>query len=226
MFDLNQELNRWRGRLADQAGVGPADLEELEDHLRESMGDLRGKGLSEEEAFLVASRRLGEPEDLGSEFAIADPDNRRRFRLRWMVVGILAAVLLWLASGLVATPLVGGILLVLGGQQMSITGSVVVIVLTRLLLVVLGLRVIWKMLASDGSSRRIGSLGPGKVFAVALVLATLVMLTRLAPAIFLTRGPFYHGGHHWLAAYQFAGLVLTFIVPALLLVGLWKLLRR
>ena len=66
------------------------DLDELEDHLREEIGVLEAAGLSTEEAYLVACRRLGKPEDLSGEFAIADPERRRSFRLSWMIIGALA----------------------------------------------------------------------------------------------------------------------------------------
>ena len=98
MFDLNEAIVQWRGALKAQPNVQSSDLDELEDHLREEISNLSGSGLTEEEIFLVSSRRLGKPEDLNGEFAIADPTTRRNFRLRWMVTGALALIFLWLAS--------------------------------------------------------------------------------------------------------------------------------
>src|SRR5690606_3521740 len=46
-----------------------ADVEELEDHLRGEIGRLVDSGLSPDEAFLVAVRRLGAQDELANEFA-------------------------------------------------------------------------------------------------------------------------------------------------------------
>ncbi len=226
MFDLNQAIAHWRRTLSDQPGVRPADLEELEDHLRESMADLQAGGLSEEEAFLVASRRMGDPADLGSEFAIADPDNRRRFRLRWMVVGGLAAFLLWQASGFMVGMGAFPLMHFMGAGPNAMAGNVALVGLTRLLVLVLGVVLIWKLLASDGGSRRIGSLGPGGIVVAILALAFLMLVTRIMPGFTMARG-FAHGpGMTWAVANGYANIILGLLLPCLLLVGLWRLLRR
>ena len=45
------------------------DVEELEDHLRGEVAALRGAGLSEDEAFLVAVKRMGALDAISNEFA-------------------------------------------------------------------------------------------------------------------------------------------------------------
>ena len=69
MFDLNRMIADWRARLGARPDLGPGDLEELEDHLRESCAELQAQGLDPEEAFLIATRRLGDPAELAGEFA-------------------------------------------------------------------------------------------------------------------------------------------------------------
>lgn len=76
MFDLNKAIAGWRQDLNAQRTMHAADLDELEDHLREEIGGLMAGGLSEEEAFQVARMRLGSPGELGGEFAMADPAGR------------------------------------------------------------------------------------------------------------------------------------------------------
>jgi len=49
--------------------VHSADVEELEDHLRSQIDTLREAGLSDDEAFLVAVKRLGDLDSLSREFA-------------------------------------------------------------------------------------------------------------------------------------------------------------
>ena len=58
-FDLDQALWQWRAGLQNHGGFCAADLEELEGHLRESISVLHAGGLSAQEAFMVATRRLG-----------------------------------------------------------------------------------------------------------------------------------------------------------------------
>ncbi len=86
-FNLNAVLEEWRRELRHQPGLGEDSLKELEQHLTQSMEELRGRGLGEEEAFLVARHRVGSPARLGEEFRKADPTAVWRGRMLWMVAG-------------------------------------------------------------------------------------------------------------------------------------------
>jgi hypothetical protein len=68
-FDLNIALQHWLECLGQSPQVKPADLQELESHVRDSMSQLEGKGLSSEESFLIATHRMGTPAQLEPEFA-------------------------------------------------------------------------------------------------------------------------------------------------------------
>lgn len=71
------------------------DVDELEDHLRQMVEDLsepqpvRAAALSAEEAFLIASRRLGGAQAIASEFAKSDPGAVWRRRWIWMLGGFI-----------------------------------------------------------------------------------------------------------------------------------------
>ena len=67
---LEERIGQWRQYLRRRQAVHPADVEELEDHLRSQIDALRGAGLDEEEAFLVAVKRLGDQDTLAREFAL------------------------------------------------------------------------------------------------------------------------------------------------------------
>ena len=58
-FDLNEAIRRWQENLGDSPAFGADNLEELASHLRASVQSLKADGLSEEEAFLIATRRIG-----------------------------------------------------------------------------------------------------------------------------------------------------------------------
>ncbi|HKI86178.1 MAG TPA: permease prefix domain 1-containing protein [Thermoanaerobaculia bacterium] len=59
----------WRDYLKRHRSVHSPDVEELEDHLRAEIATLTAAGLSENEAFLVAVKRLGNLDELSREFA-------------------------------------------------------------------------------------------------------------------------------------------------------------
>ena len=66
---LEEQIAHWRSYLQRRPALQPVEMRELEDHLRESVAGLRAGGLSAEEAFLVAVKRLGGVDALSREFA-------------------------------------------------------------------------------------------------------------------------------------------------------------
>lgn len=66
---LEDQIGQWRTFLAHRRAIQAVDIAELEDHLREQIGHLVDSGLSEDEAFLVAVKRMGELDALSAEFA-------------------------------------------------------------------------------------------------------------------------------------------------------------
>lgn len=88
-FDLNQAIQRWRGTLAQSPAFQPENLEELEGHLRDSIAPLQRGGLSEPEAFQIATQRLGGAAQLHTEFCKTNAADVWRDRGLWMLVGLL-----------------------------------------------------------------------------------------------------------------------------------------
>jgi hypothetical protein len=66
---LEKQVDAWRVHLQRSRVVASTDAKELEDHLREQIAALRAGGLSEDEAFLVAVKRMGAIDALTREFA-------------------------------------------------------------------------------------------------------------------------------------------------------------
>jgi len=66
---LEKQVEAWRAHLRKSQAITVQDAAELEDHLREQIGSLQNDGLSEDEAFLVAVKRLGAIDALTREFA-------------------------------------------------------------------------------------------------------------------------------------------------------------
>ncbi|ROS75423.1 permease prefix domain 1-containing protein [Cellulomonas sp. PhB143] len=67
--DLDGQIARWRRYVERRSAIGDADVDELEDHLRGLVDGLEASGLSDDEAFLVAVRRMGRLDDVSREFA-------------------------------------------------------------------------------------------------------------------------------------------------------------
>jgi hypothetical protein len=64
-----QLMQEWRTAVRRNKAVDESDAAELEAHLRDAMTDLEGAGLSSDEAFLIAVRRVGTVDALTAEFA-------------------------------------------------------------------------------------------------------------------------------------------------------------
>ena len=66
---LEAQIEQWRAYLRRRQAIRPRDVEELEDHLRDQVETLRSGGLSDDEAFLVAVKRMGALDAISNEFA-------------------------------------------------------------------------------------------------------------------------------------------------------------
>ncbi|MDH3250666.1 MAG: permease prefix domain 1-containing protein [Acidimicrobiia bacterium] len=66
---VESQIAEWRRYVSAAPAVDGRDVDELEDHLRHQILELGEAGLSEEEAFLVAVKRLGDIDALSREFA-------------------------------------------------------------------------------------------------------------------------------------------------------------
>jgi len=66
---LDEQIAQWRAYLRRRRPIDAPDLEELETHLRDQVGALTQAGLAEDEAFLVAVKRMGSLDALSREFA-------------------------------------------------------------------------------------------------------------------------------------------------------------
>jgi hypothetical protein len=105
---VEQYIEAWKRELTDKCGLSAADAQELEDHLRDEMTDLTKADLSEDEALLIALRRMGEADTLASELAIVHsdrlwkhlqitdtpPNNAAGHELLWVLVAAFTAALL------------------------------------------------------------------------------------------------------------------------------------
>jgi hypothetical protein len=66
---LEAQIAEWRSYFRRRQTIREVDVEELEDHLRGQVESLMEVGLAEDEAFLVAVKRMGAVDALSQEFA-------------------------------------------------------------------------------------------------------------------------------------------------------------
>jgi hypothetical protein len=69
MESVESQIAEWRAYVVNAPGVNGHDVDELEDHLRHEIAELNAVGLTADEAFLVAVKRMGDLDDLSREFA-------------------------------------------------------------------------------------------------------------------------------------------------------------
>ena len=66
---VEAQIAEWRAYVGKAPAVDGPDLDELEAHLRDQIAELGAAGLAEDEAFLVAVKRMGDVDALSREFA-------------------------------------------------------------------------------------------------------------------------------------------------------------
>ncbi len=69
MEGVESQIAEWRAYVARAPAVNGHDLDELEDHLRHQIAELTEAGLTPDEGFLIAVKRMGDLDALSREFA-------------------------------------------------------------------------------------------------------------------------------------------------------------
>ena len=103
MDGVESQIAEWRGYVAKAPAVNGRDVDELETHLRDRIDELAAAGLTDDEAFLVAVKRMGNVDTLSREFArehsgrlwkqlvLAGDDQPARASTGWVEAFIYAA---------------------------------------------------------------------------------------------------------------------------------------
>lgn len=224
-FDLNFAIKRWRNALAQSPALHGEDLDELESHLRDAVGDLHARGLSEEEAVLVAARRMGWAETLAQEFGKVNTAALWRDRALWMLLGMLFLTVGWDLSSTVSS-----VLTYLGSTMssnglalgwLSVAGK-----FTTLGLIAFGF---WRLATG---SVGLTSIGTGRIARRPLLFAAAalcgVMLLKLAPLVFemlsiRNLAPHALGQTYVVTRwFNFAGPVIAAVLMVVLFARLWR----
>jgi hypothetical protein len=89
MSGIERRIEQWRTDMSGREPFSTADIDELESHMRDDIDHLKASGLSDDEAFLVARRRLGDTAALECEYSKVDLSRRLFQRLSWGIMGVL-----------------------------------------------------------------------------------------------------------------------------------------
>lgn len=90
-LELKLRVNRWKESFANTA-LTSEDIDELSGHLTNVYNEMLALGLSDQEAWMVATNRVGKPEALHEEFKKVNSDfslNRNWMLLLWGAVSLL-----------------------------------------------------------------------------------------------------------------------------------------
>ncbi|MDT0678403.1 hypothetical protein [Autumnicola musiva] len=71
-FNLERSIEDWKTTLKSKKSFSESNVQELENHLLDLMSDLSKKDLTQEESFLVARNRIGNIDEISSEYEKVD----------------------------------------------------------------------------------------------------------------------------------------------------------
>ncbi len=94
MFNLEREINNWKKSLRKHPSLEDGYIEELEQHLRDSIEANVNIGMGEDTAFNEAVKIVGEETQLSSEYYKSDTTNKFNARPSWQAPGWMP-ILLW-----------------------------------------------------------------------------------------------------------------------------------
>ncbi len=104
MHNLDLSIAEWRKNISRTPGLGTDTLDELENHLRETIGALVDSGIPEPEALQRAMAQLGPVGEVSAEFQKLSPATWMPLRIVPVIAGVLHLVIRAWAAGLPQLP--------------------------------------------------------------------------------------------------------------------------
>ena len=144
MFELETAIADWRKSLLITGTLSEDAANELECHLRENVERLKGGELSESEAFVIATMRLGSPDQLGAEYQKVYGGNLASKRLVWMAGGYV--------GGIVVTGLINGAAAIIAAMTMLAGFPAIVAGVVAIVVMAIGWSILFKYLTGADSS--------------------------------------------------------------------------
>lgn len=186
MFQLSEGLESWKNQLAGSKAYSKSDLDELESHILDEIENLTQYPLTDEEAFMIATNRLGSVKDLNEEFKKVNIGFFGLRRFFEMLTGYILLSFIRVITVLIAQTILTGILLNVQLQDWQLHG------LNLLLNGIFGLLILYLLFFSKvhilhGIQRIILGLMnrniPLFILTIAVVVCTLIVAPLIANTI-------------------------------------------
>jgi hypothetical protein len=94
-FNLQEQISNWVRHLKTEPSITESDSEELKSHLLDLIDELKEVGLDEEEAFWVASKRMGSSFEWAADYSEGNKPLIQLRRSLFILAGVLAYFLLF-----------------------------------------------------------------------------------------------------------------------------------
>lgn len=94
-FNLHDQINNWVVHLKSEPSITESDSEELKSHLLDLIDEFKKTGLDEEEAFWVASKRMGSSFEWVADYEEVNKPLIQMRRSLFIFAGVLAYFLLY-----------------------------------------------------------------------------------------------------------------------------------
>jgi len=88
-YKLQEQIDKWVDKIRSEPSFTKSDCEELKSHLLDLIDRLKEKGLDDEEAFMVAIKRIGYIKDWGDEYRITNNPVTQMRRSLIILAGVL-----------------------------------------------------------------------------------------------------------------------------------------
>ena len=105
-FRIEKGIEIWKAGLIQNSNMTQDNVEELESHLLDEIHELQEIGLSLEESFLIAKKRIGKTKELANEFGKVNKGVNLRNRILPYLKGILCFLAFMSTTDLLTNALV------------------------------------------------------------------------------------------------------------------------
>ncbi|MHB9068542.1 MAG: hypothetical protein ACYC4B_32630 [Pirellulaceae bacterium] len=187
MFQLEDQLQEWKRRFDRMEAMRRDDVAELEQHVRDSIVQLTSKGLNAEEAFLIATHRVGEQGEVGKEFGKVNGGLVWAHRAFWMLAGIVVFEVCQMT--IIAVASLSQVLALLAGGNGTVMGYASVAVTFLCWIAVATWLYRWFVVQGDRhSGRRLSGTSRGRTIGIGVVLiACVATLMKFGSQIAVSR---------------------------------------
>lgn len=213
-FDLRQSVDNYIILIQNQGVLTGSDVKELTNHLLDATDELCKGGLSEEEAFIIASKRLGNEEILTQEYAKVNPSLSTNKVWSYLFIGFN---LFYIIPSIVVMMLAGLYTFMHVNFERGLT-SIVVITASHLLLSGLIVFIVKKKISISGFFESQVQKNPFRIVLLSFLPHLILFLLR---AVFISKFHFMPAVFIYYPLREFNGTLVefTFYLTILSIIG-------